>query len=211
MTDGQGVTPEDMQQYLNLDTNGDASVLADMISTAEEAIIGAIDDTIAIEVYRTYPLFNQAVRVLVDFMYYSRGTLSDQSKAYPPSYAYMIKQQRLVGLMAKFKVADFSRKVDLGSPKSHKTGAGINITSFVPNYSLHFKQQNRTLTQQYTLVGTRLDNSITVIVRHDVRNASQHQARIDGIVYDISDISPDDSNDAIRYDYLTLVKTTKGA
>ena len=47
--------------------------------------------------------------------------------------------------MAKFKVADFSRKVDLGSPKSHTTGAGLNITSFVPNYSLHFKQQTRTL------------------------------------------------------------------
>lgn len=91
---GLEVTPEDMQQYLNLDTNGDASVLAGMISTAEEAIIGAIDDTIAVEVYRKYHLFNQAVRVLVDFMYYSRGTLSDQSKAYPPSYAYMINSIR---------------------------------------------------------------------------------------------------------------------
>ena len=114
-------------------------------------------------------------------------------------------------MVSSFKPSDFSRTIELGSPKSHTTGAGLNITSFVPAYSLHFKQQKRTLTQQYTLVGTRLDNSITVIVRHDVRNASQQQARIDGIVYDISDISPDDSNDAIRYDYLTLVKTTKGA
>lgn len=113
--------------------------------------------------------------------------------------------------MAKFKVADFSRKVDLGSPQSHKTGAGINITSFVPAYSLHYKQQKRTLTQQYTLVGTRLDNSITIITRHDDRNAAQQQARLGGIVYDIADVSPDDSNDAIRYDYLTLTKTTKGA
>lgn len=113
--------------------------------------------------------------------------------------------------MAKFKVADFSRKVELGSPQSHKTGAGINVTSFVPVYSLHFKQQKRTLTQQYTLVGTRLDNSITIITRHDTRSAAQQQARIDGIVYEIADVSPDDSNDAIRYDYLTLVKTTKGA
>lgn len=113
--------------------------------------------------------------------------------------------------MAKFKAADFTRTVELGSPKSHKTGAGINVTSFVPTYSLHFKQQKRTLTQQYTLVGTRLDNSITIIVRHDARNINQKQARLDGVVYDISDISPDDSNDAIRYDYLTLVKTTKGA
>ncbi|WP_369526427.1 phage head closure protein [Lacticaseibacillus paracasei] len=113
--------------------------------------------------------------------------------------------------MAKFKVADFSRKVDLGSPQSHKTGAGINIASFVPAYSLHYKQQKRTLTQQYTLVGTRLDNSITIITRHDTRNAAQQQARLGGIVYDIADVSPDDSNDAIRYDYLTLTKTTKGA
>ncbi|MHC3386058.1 phage head closure protein [Lacticaseibacillus paracasei] len=114
-------------------------------------------------------------------------------------------------MAANFKPSDFSRKVDLGSPQSHKTGAGINVTSFVPVYSLHFKQQKRTLTQQYTLVGTRLDNSITIIVRHDARNINQKQARLDGVVYDISDISPDDSNDAIRYDYLTLVKTTKGA
>ncbi|BAN74525.1 putative phage head-tail joining protein [Lacticaseibacillus casei DSM 20011 = JCM 1134 = ATCC 393] len=60
-------------------------------------------------------------------------------------------------------------------------------------------------------MGTRLDNSITIIVRHDARNVEQKQARLDGIVYDISDISPDDSNNAIRYDYLTLIKVTKGA
>lgn len=113
--------------------------------------------------------------------------------------------------MVSFKSADFSRTVELGSPQSHKTGAGVNVTNFVSAYSLHFKQQKRTLTQQYTLVGTRLDNSITIIVRHDTRNVSQKQARLDGVVYDISDISPDDSNDAIRYDYLTLTKVTKGA
>ncbi|ASY47454.1 hypothetical protein N507_0259 [Lacticaseibacillus rhamnosus DSM 14870] len=60
-------------------------------------------------------------------------------------------------------------------------------------------------------MGTRLDNSITIIVRHDARNVEQKQARLDGITYDISDISPDDSNNAIRYDYLTLIKVTKGA
>jgi len=91
---GQGVTPEDMQSYLNLDSDGDALILEDLISTAESAVMNAIDDTIAVEVYRTYPLFNQAVRVLADYMYYSRGALSDQNKAYPPSYAYMINSIR---------------------------------------------------------------------------------------------------------------------
>lgn len=114
-------------------------------------------------------------------------------------------------MATNFKPSDFSRKVELGSPQSHQNGAHVNISSFVPAYSLHFKQQKRTLTQQYTIVGTRLDNSITIITQHDARNAAQQQARLDGIVYDIADVSPDDSNDAIRYDYLTLVKTTKGA
>lgn len=89
-----GVTADDMQSYLNLDTDGDTKILNSLINTAESAVMNAIDDTIAVEVYRTYPLFNQAVRVLVDFMYYSRGTLSDQTKAYPPSFAYMINSIR---------------------------------------------------------------------------------------------------------------------
>lgn len=93
-TDTVGVTADDMQSYLNLDSDGDAAILEDLIKTAESAVMNAIDDTIAVEVYRTYPLFNQAVRVLVDFMYYSRGTLSDQNKAYPPSFAYMINSIR---------------------------------------------------------------------------------------------------------------------
>lgn len=114
-------------------------------------------------------------------------------------------------MATNFKPSDFSRTVELGNPQSHKTGAGVNVTSFVPAYFLHFKQQKRTLTQQYSLIGTRLDSSITIIVRHDTRNASQKQARLDGVVYDISDISPDDGNDYIRYDYLTLTKVTKGA
>lgn len=93
-TDTVGVTADDMQSYLNLDSDGDTSILEGLISTAESAVMNAIDDTIAVEVYRTYPLFNQAVRVLVDYMYYSRGALSDQNKAYPPSYAYMINSIR---------------------------------------------------------------------------------------------------------------------
>lgn len=93
-TDTVGVTTDDMQSYLNLDSDGDTSILKGLISTAESAVMNAIDDTIAVEAYRTYPLFNQAVRVLVDYMYYSRGALSDQNKAYPPSYAYMINSIR---------------------------------------------------------------------------------------------------------------------
>lgn len=117
----------------------------------------------------------------------------------------------VIAVTVNFLPSDFSRTIELGCPQSHKTGAGINVTSFVPTYSLHFKQQKRTLTQQYTLVGTRLDNSITIIVRHDDRNTDQQQARISNTIYNIADVSPDDSNNYIKYDYLTLIKVTKGA
>jgi SPP1 family predicted phage head-tail adaptor len=118
----------------------------------------------------------------------------------------------VVTLMAiSFIPSDFSRTVELGGPKSHRTGAGLNVSTFVPAYTLHYKQQKRTLTQQYLLVGTRLDNSLVIITRHDDRNVNQQQARIDGVVYDVADVSPDDSNNIVRYDYLTLVKITQGA
>lgn len=110
-----------------------------------------------------------------------------------------------------FIPSDFSKVVELGVPVSHRTKAGLNVSTFASAYTLHFKEQKRTLTQQYLLVGTRLDNSLVIIVRHDDKNASQQQARIDGTVYNIADVSPDDSNNAIRYDYLTLLKITKGA
>jgi SPP1 family predicted phage head-tail adaptor len=117
----------------------------------------------------------------------------------------------VIVVAVSFIPSDFSKTVELGSPQSHRTKAGLNVSVFVPAYTLHFKQQKRTLTQQYTLIGTRLDNSITIIVRHDDRNIAQQQARIDGVVYNVADVSPDDSNNAIRYDYLALVKITKGA
>jgi uncharacterized phage protein (predicted DNA packaging) len=90
----QGVTLASMQEYLNLDSDMDTGVIQQLISMAEDAIRGAIDGDIAVEAYRKYSLFNQAVRVLVDFNYYARGTLSDQQLAYPPSYLYMVNSIR---------------------------------------------------------------------------------------------------------------------
>lgn len=62
-----GVTVENMQDYLNVD--GDESVIQNLILMAESDVIGNIDDTIPVETYRKYYQFNQAVRVMVDFMY----------------------------------------------------------------------------------------------------------------------------------------------
>lgn len=87
-----GVTVGDMQNYLAID--GDDDVLKSLIDYAEEDARGSIDSTIGIEAYRTLPIFNQAVRTLVDFNYYNRGALSGQQIAYPKSYQYMLNKIR---------------------------------------------------------------------------------------------------------------------
>ena len=102
-----------------------------------------------------------------------------------------------------FKPSDFSRTVKLGNVGNVVIG-GVNREKFIPSYSLHFKQQKRTLSQQYQLVGTRLDETITIITRHDERNETATMAQIGLTVYDVIDVSPDDGGEYIRYDYLTL-------
>ncbi|USI45471.1 head-tail connector protein [Leuconostoc mesenteroides] len=87
-----GVTVGDMQEYLAID--GDDDVLKSLIDYAEEDARGSIDSTIDIEIYRKLPIFNQAVRTLVDFNYYNRGALSGQQIAYPKSYQYMLNKIR---------------------------------------------------------------------------------------------------------------------
>lgn len=87
-----GVTVANMQDYLAID--GDETVLQELIDYAEADAIGSINSEIDVEVYRKLPIFNQAIRTLVDFNYYNRGALSGQQIAYPKSYQYMLNKIR---------------------------------------------------------------------------------------------------------------------
>lgn len=87
-----GVTVANMQGYLAID--GDETVLQELIDYAEADAIGSINSEIDVEVYRKLPIFNQAIRTLVDFNYYNRGALSGQQIAYPKSYQYMLNKIR---------------------------------------------------------------------------------------------------------------------
>lgn len=87
-----GVTVANMQDYLAID--GDETVLQELIDYAEADAIGSINSEIDVEVYRKLPIFNQAIRTLVDFNYYNRGALSGQQIDYPKSYQYMLNKIR---------------------------------------------------------------------------------------------------------------------
>lgn len=111
--------------------------------------------------------------------------------------------------MAKLTPNDFNHKAQLGNAKSVKnkyTGASDNV--FVESMTVWFASKTRTLNQQYQLQGTALENSRTIIIRHNPAVETLELAVIDGIQYDIVNYSPDETGNIIRYDYLTLKRSS---
>lgn len=92
MSETAGVSVEDMQEYLRVD--GDEQVISNLIAVSERLIMDAIEPKEKIEEYRKYPQFNQAVKVMVDYQYFSRGQLSSQSEQWPASFKLMLNSIR---------------------------------------------------------------------------------------------------------------------
>lgn len=111
--------------------------------------------------------------------------------------------------MAQLNLADFNKKVQLGAVKSVKnkyTGASDN--TFVESMTVWFASKTRTLSQSYQLQGTALENSRTIIIRHNSSVEELKVAVIDNVQYDIVNYSPDETSNIIRYDYLTLKRSS---
>lgn len=111
--------------------------------------------------------------------------------------------------MAQLNLADFNKKVQLGDVKTltnEYTGAGYD--SFVPKINVWFASKTRTLSQSYQLQGTALENSRTIIIRHNQAIEKLKLAVIDNVQYDIVNYSPDETSNIIRYDYLTLKRSS---
>ena len=111
--------------------------------------------------------------------------------------------------MAQLNLADFNKKVQLGDVKTltnEYTGAGYD--GFVPKINVWFASKTRTLSQSYQLQGTLLENSRTIIIRHNQAVEKLKLAVIDNVQYDIVNYSPDETSNIIRYDYLTLKRSS---
>lgn len=76
------ITVQDIQNSLRLDSDVDVSLIQRYIDTAEAYISSAVDDSVSIDVYRTYPQFNTAVALFVEFLYMSRGMVTDRKKPF---------------------------------------------------------------------------------------------------------------------------------
>lgn len=107
--------------------------------------------------------------------------------------------------MATFKPSDFNRKVDFGTVESKQNPNNGSIKkTFVKQFSLWYASKTRTLSQQYQIQGTALDNTKVIVVRHNKAVEGIKVAELDGVMYDIVQYSPDESNAIITYDFVTL-------
>lgn len=115
-------------------------------------------------------------------------------------------------MIAKYKASDFNKTVKFGTVKSITSEInGSIIQKFIPQMSLKYASKMRTLTQQYTILGTRLEDTRMIVIRHNKTLQDKLIAMLpDGQYYDIVGISPDDSNNIITYDIVTLKLNQKG-
>ncbi|WP_294976393.1 phage head closure protein [uncultured Leuconostoc sp.] len=109
-------------------------------------------------------------------------------------------------MMLKYKPSDFNKKIKLGTVKSvMNPNNGNSVPTFVLQLTLRYTPKLRTMTQQYTIMGTKLEDTIMVVIRHNKALNDKLIAQLpDGTYYDIVGISPDDSNNIITYDIVTL-------
>ena len=107
--------------------------------------------------------------------------------------------------MATFKPSDFNRKADFGTVESKQNPNNGSIKkTFVKQFSLWYAPKTRTLNQQYQIQGTALDKTTVIVVRHNAAVEGVKVAQINGVMYDIVQYSPDESNSIIAYDFVTL-------
>lgn len=90
----------------------------------------------------------------------------------------------------------------------HNPKTGVNKEQLVPAFTLWCMPYTRTIGQQASLAPEQLDQPI-IVVRHNRQITAQMKVKYDGIDYNIANISPDDINQIITYDYITLKKVAK--
>lgn len=114
----------------------------------------------------------------------------------------------------KLPISRLNHLIDFGVTEQVDTGT-INgtTTQFVPKQHLHCAFYQRSQSQQYSLLGTKLEDTIVVAVRSQYQVDKSMLAQIDEndeVTYRIVAISRDDSHSLQRYDLITLKDVTKG-
>lgn len=114
----------------------------------------------------------------------------------------------------KIAVSRFNKTIEFGSAKSvENNNAGDYDTKFFPEYTLHYALYQRTQLQQYQLLGTEFDDTITIAVRRNpqiIKGTKAHfTSDADDIIYTVISNSMDSTGLPVGYDLIMLKKVAK--
>lgn len=114
--------------------------------------------------------------------------------------------------MAKplFNPSDLNRQVDFTTTKT--VISPVNGSPSKKPVTLFTKWgaiRRRNLTQQYVVIGTTVEDSIVIGVAHDSRITKALGVTLAGVNYQILDISPDETNNYLTYDLITIKQVAK--
>jgi phage head-tail adaptor, putative, SPP1 family len=104
----------------------------------------------------------------------------------------------------------FNRRVQFGTAKSvtnKKTGG--TVPTFIPQFKRYCAIRTRTLNQQYLAIQNDMKDSIVVAIRHTPKVNESLLAKLGDKVYQIIDISPDESNNMTTFDLITMTVDEK--
>lgn len=111
-------------------------------------------------------------------------------------------------LKTNYQPYQFKKKATFGTIKSVENKAGVNVPTFVGQFTLHYATIKNTIDQKYQALGTGYENTLIIAVKHDSRVSDSLECQIDGVTHKIVDVSSDDSM-YISYDLVTIKKTKK--
>lgn len=85
---------------------------------------------------------------------------------------------------------------------------GVPRQTFVPQFTAYCGSYTRTLAIAYQVVGTDLEDTVAIVVRHDSRVTDQLMVRLDGVLYRIVSVAADDDINA--FDVVTMKQPNGG-
>ncbi|MFT8557890.1 phage head closure protein [Liquorilactobacillus hordei] len=114
-------------------------------------------------------------------------------------------------MATKYTPSQMAKTADFGSVKSVQNKfSKAYIPTFVKQFTLHYAPVKRTLTQTIMLAETTLADSKIIAVRHNPKLEESMKVQIGKDTYSIEDISIDETNEYITYDFVTISKVKKG-
>lgn len=86
------LTVDDLKNQLRIDGTQDDTYIQELLSEAQDYIIGAVDSSQPLANYEAHPIFDRAVALLVGHWYFNRQQTYTASRMLPLSIPYGVNE-----------------------------------------------------------------------------------------------------------------------